>query len=86
MTVQINAEDRQRLDRLVALGQFASVEEALHACIEAAEPFLQTTHDAGWLEYLESSIEAGLRSADGEPLIPAERVLDDLRKRRQRAA
>lgn len=87
MTVEISPEAYRTLQQRVEQGQFASIQDALNACIESSASFgIEDTHDPAWLEYLDSSIEEGLRSAAEEPLILIEEVLEDLRKRRTTAA
>jgi Arc/MetJ-type ribon-helix-helix transcriptional regulator len=81
MTVELSAEDQQLLQRLVDAGEFASLEEALHAAIEGA----QNKHDA-WLEYARHSIQEGLDDVVAGRLVDGEEAMKRLKARASRTA
>jgi len=76
MTVQLRAEDEQRLQALVDTGAYASLDEALHDSIIA---FADPSDD--YRNYVQSAIEEGLADMEAGRVEPLEKVLEDLRER-----
>ncbi len=80
MTIDLNPEDQQQAEALVASGRFGSVSEALHAGLQA----IQVEQD--WQDYARERIEAGLEDLEAGRTVPIEDVLEEVRALRQQQA
>jgi len=79
MSITLSPEDQKKAEDLVASGRFSSINDALHAGLEAIE------EDPEWQEYARDRIAAGLEDIKAGRTVPAEEVLAKLRTYDQKA-
>jgi Arc/MetJ-type ribon-helix-helix transcriptional regulator len=68
MSIDLNPEDQQKAEALVASGRFDTVADALHAGLEALK------EDADWQAYASDRIEAGWADMEAGRTTPWEEV------------
>jgi Arc/MetJ-type ribon-helix-helix transcriptional regulator len=80
MSITLNPEDQKKAEDLVASGRFSSINDALHAGLEAIE------EDSEWQRYASDRIAAGLDDIAAGRTLPAEEVLTMLHTYNQKKA
>lgn len=80
MSIDLNPEDQQEAEALVASGRFASVAEALHAGLQAIH------EEEDWQDYARDRIAAGLEDIEAGRTMSADDFLSWLRTQRQKQA
>ncbi len=81
MTIQLSAEEQQAMEKVVANGQFTSVDEAVHAAIQNL-----SDEYAEWLVYAKRQIEQGLDDIAHGRLVDGDQVMKRLRERARKTA
>jgi antitoxin ParD1/3/4 len=69
MSITLSPEDQKKAENLVASGRFNSINDGLHAGLEAIE------EDSEWQECARDRIAAGLEDIEAGRTVPAEEVL-----------
>jgi Arc/MetJ-type ribon-helix-helix transcriptional regulator len=77
-SVELSAEDQEKVKAMVASGRFGSEAEALYAAFEALD------EDDEWKEYAQDRIAAGLEDIEAGRVRPAEEVPAMLRSYHQK--
>ncbi len=80
MYITLSPDDQERVETLVASGRFSSIDEALHAGLEAIH------EDRDWQDYASDRISAGLADIQAGRTVPVEDVIDMLRSARLQKA
>jgi putative addiction module CopG family antidote len=80
MSITLSPEDQKKAEDLVASGRFPTVDDVVHAAIDALD------EDADWQEYASDRISAGLEDIEAGRTVPLEEVLEMLRSARLQKA
>lgn len=80
MTIDLSPEDQKHAEALVASGRFASIEEAIHAGLQAVD------EPEEWKDYARDRIDAGLADIEAGRTKSAEEILAMLDSYSQRKA
>jgi putative addiction module CopG family antidote len=80
MSITLSPEDQKKAEDLVASGRFSSINDALHAGLDALD------EDPDWQEYASDRITAGLEDIEAGRTVPLEEVLEMLRAARLKEA
>ncbi len=80
MTIHLSAEEQQAMEKVVAGGQFTSVDEAVHAAVRN----LSDEH-ADWLVYARRQIQLGLDDIAAGRVVDGEAFLRELKAMRDPA-
>ncbi len=81
MTIQLSAEEQQAMEKVVANGQFTSVDEAVHAAVRN-----MSDEYAEWLVYARRQVQLGLDDIAAGRVIDGAPVMQRLRQRARKSA
>lgn len=76
MSLKLSSEDQNRAEKLIDSGRFSSIEELLHAGLQALDD------DEVWRQYAQARIERGINDITEGRVISGDDFLAQLRKGR----